>query len=134
MKTNDSVREIAVVANAFDISTEYYDKLMISGNFNYEGGGSQGLCWIIDDVFITKLLRALGVNSLQKTKGRYVYVTHSDNRIEKIEPIFRKYGETFDILEWSDLLKDDSGKRMVCSSCMKPVVSSAEKNIPDNDR
>ncbi len=53
-----------------------------------------------------RLMCAVGVNSLDKMEGKSCWVTHTNSEITKIEPLHKKDGKPFDILEWKKWAKE----------------------------
>ena len=98
-------REVAKVMSAdFVLSRGFIPDVCI--RFDYESGGSQHLTgWFCDVVFLVKLLQAFGAESMDEIVGKYIYVTHSQSKIQKIEPVIRSEGKPFDISKWAAWIK-----------------------------
>jgi len=75
---------------------------ILSGHFEYgeSGSGCQGLGYILDMDFIKRFLAVFGVDSFEKTDGKFCWVIHDNSSITKIEPLRKIDGKVFDILEW----------------------------------
>src|SRR5438876_691454 len=97
-------RELAKCED-FDVVDNDRGGLMLAGSFKYEDGGSQGLGYMIDADFIQRFMQVFDVQALQSVNGRSCWVTHGFDRITKIEPLHKKDGAPFDILEWVDQKK-----------------------------
>lgn len=78
--------------------------LVWCGVFEGEGWG-QGFGFVIDVDFIRGMLATCHVETVRALEGRVVWVTHCHDRIHKIEPLFAKDGEPFDIEAWSESRK-----------------------------
>ncbi len=102
---SNTEREVAKVMSAdFILSRGFIPDVSI--RFDYETGGSQFLTgWFCDVVFLVKLLQAFGAESMDEVVGKYIYVTHSQAKIHKIEPIINSEGKSFDITKWQDWAK-----------------------------
>lgn len=75
----------------------------IAGRFHYENGNTQGLGYTVDREFLKKFIKAFGQTSLPACSDVVVRVTHTREKILKIEPLDNiENGEAFDIREWSD--------------------------------
>jgi hypothetical protein len=86
-----------------DVAIEDHGFLTMEGYFEYgeTAGAGQGLGYVIDHVFITSFLKAMGARRMKDTDGRACWVTVENCRIVKIEPLFAKDGAPFDIAAWS---------------------------------
>lgn len=89
----------------FDVGTEDHGILVMYGTFEYDEWGCQGLGYCIDAAFIYRFLDVFGVSKLSEVNGKSCWVTHDDNHIIKLEPLHKKDGKTFDIVEWQEFSK-----------------------------
>jgi hypothetical protein len=79
---------------------------LMSGHFEYEGGGHQGIGYIVDTEFVGKLCEAVGVDTLKALSGKSCWVTHTRDRILKVEPLHAKDGTPFNVdTDWTTRLK-----------------------------
>lgn len=97
----DATRELAKV-HGFDLEIEDHGWLVLSGHFEYEGGGVQGIGYFADASFIMRLLAAIGVHQLSKCKGKSCWVTHTHDAIQRIEPLHKEDGTPFIIKDWEE--------------------------------
>lgn len=79
---------------------QYDGWLMMAGVFEYDSGG-QGFGYAIDCEFIKLFMGVFGVEFLKDVNGKECWVTHSHSKIISVEPVFRKDGTAFDVLQWS---------------------------------
>jgi hypothetical protein len=77
----------------------------LSGNFEYEDGGCQGIGYLTDVSSILGLLQAVGVDSIQELEGKSCWVTHTHCKIIKIEPLHKKNGKPFVIKKWQEWIE-----------------------------
>ena|SRR3990167_3196103 len=101
-------RSLAKARN-FDIWLEDHGLLVLDGHFEYEDGGAQGMGYCVDTAFLMRFLVAFGVDHLQKVNGKSCWVTHTNDKISKIEPLHKKDGEAFDIPTWREWAKKQPG-------------------------
>jgi hypothetical protein len=90
----------------FDLMIEDHGWLIIRGDFDYDGTSQGFTPYFADPSIIMRLLRAIGVDSLNDIEGKSCWVTHTNDEITKIEPLHKKEGETFDILAWKKWAKE----------------------------
>lgn len=89
-----------------DLVVEDHGILMVSGTFEYENGGAQGLGgYCIDTSFLYRLFACFGVERLREINGKSCWVTHTHNGILKIEPLHKQDGQAFDIGEWQEFVE-----------------------------
>ena len=87
--------------------------LDVSICFEYTGAGAQHLGgYFIDSVFLYKLMRAFGVEYFKDIVGKFMYVTHSQSTIKKIEPIMPDEGHPFDIHKWGNWLESNPNRNL----------------------
>lgn len=87
------------------IGIEDHGCLTIKGFFNYEGGGGQGLGYIIDDIFIYGFLKVFGVENLEETNKKIVWVLHDDSSIHAIKTFTFDGKRSFNIKKWGNYLE-----------------------------
>jgi hypothetical protein len=105
MGWEDPERELARIAYA-DIGEVYNGMLGLRVGFEYEGGCSQGLGgYMLDAGMVIRVLNAIGVSSLSAAKGRSCWVTHTHDKVLKIEPLHAKDGTPFVIAEWQEWVR-----------------------------
>lgn len=98
-------RELAR-CKGFDFSIEDHGCPVLSGHFEYDGAGCQGLGYVVDTAFLMRFLAAVGACSLKDLEGKSCWVTHSHSGISKIEPLHKKDGKPFVIAEWQEWIKE----------------------------
>lgn len=84
----------------FDFGIEDHGCPYLLGYFEYEGGSCQGLGYMPSIDFMVKILKAIGVDSLNKMEGKSCWVTHTQDKILLIEPLHKKDGKPFDVMKW----------------------------------
>lgn len=72
----------------------------LGGHFEYESGGCQGFGEFIDAGFLVRFLAVFGAASLAATAGRSCWVTHTQSKIQLVEPLHKKDGRPFDVRAW----------------------------------
>ena len=85
----------------FDVGIEDHGCFVMHGTFEYEDSGAQGLGYVINTEFIKKFIAVFRAERLQQVNGKSCWVTHTFDKILKIEPLHKKDGVVFDIVEWS---------------------------------
>ena len=88
-----------------DLLIDDHGFLMIEGQFDYEGGGSQGFGYNADSEFIRKFMRAMNATKLRNCNNQIVRVTHTRAAILRIAPIFDQ-GVQFDIMQYLKEVKE----------------------------
>jgi hypothetical protein len=101
-------RELAQAID-FDIQDNEHGGLMLGGHFQYEGGGCQGLGYILDIEFIQRFMGVFNVHRLGDIQGASCWVTHDESGITKIEPLHKEYGIAFNIAGWPSKKKAKRG-------------------------
>lgn len=89
----------------FDFAIEDHGLPTLNGHFEYEGGSCQGMGYMVDTAFLFRFLEAVGVSSLRELEGKSCWVTHTHDKISKIEPLHKKDGTPFIIEEWGEWVK-----------------------------
>lgn len=95
-------RELAKCVH-FDVGVKDHAQLYMHGHFDYDGAG-QGFGLIIDPDFIVRFLAVFRVDRISQVNGKPCWITHDSGEIFKIEPLFPKDGETFDVQKWKGWL------------------------------
>lgn len=72
----------------------------LSGHFEYEKCGFQGMGYSIDTAFLVRFMNVFGVDELRDVNGKSCWVTHTHDSITMIEPLHKKDGKPFDIEAW----------------------------------
>lgn len=89
----------------FDIGIEDHGILVMYGTFEYDDGGCQGLGYGIETSFLYRFLSVFSVEMLRQVNGKSCWVTHTNDRITKIEPLHKKDGVPFDIVKWQKFVQ-----------------------------
>ena len=90
-------RELAK-AKYFDFGIEDHGFPFLFGHFEYDrAGSSQGIGNILTMEFLMAFLEVFDVEQLHQVNGKSCWVTHTNDKILKIEPLHRKEGKPFDI-------------------------------------
>lgn len=94
-------------ARNMDLAISDHGHLVLNGHFEYgeSGGVCQGLGYAVDAAFLKRFLNVFGATELRKVNGRPCWVTSTSGTIEKIEPLFAKDGEPFDVRAWAEAFK-----------------------------
>ncbi len=103
-------RELAK-CKGMDIQDNDHGGLMLGGVFEYESGNAQGLGWGIDMEFLKRFMDVFGVMRLRDVNGKSCWVLCNSSKIVRIEPLHKKDGEAFDILEWAKKRESLATKR-----------------------
>lgn len=98
----DQERSLAKITHA-DYEIEDHGIPIWNIQFEYDEGSCQGLGgYSADCAFMMRFLNAVGVTSLSSLVGKSCWVTHSREKIFKIEPLHKKQGTPFVIEEWQE--------------------------------
>lgn len=98
-------RELARIISA-EIGDVYNGMLGLVVHFEYESGMHQNLAgYMLDAAFVIRFVRAVGAGVLNECTGRSVWVTHTWDKILKVEPLHARDGKPFVIEEWSEWVK-----------------------------
>jgi len=80
----------------------------LTGAFQYDSGGVQGLGYMVDVAFLMRFLGVFGVYCLRAVNGRSCWVMVEDGVIVGIEPLHKKEGTPFRISDWREWRKTQS--------------------------
>lgn len=86
-----------------DIWVEDHGCLMVAGHFEGERG-AQGLGYALNEgaaEFLKRLLAVFRVEKLSQCANKPCWVTGSNSRIDRLEPLLPEEGVPFDIQVWA---------------------------------
>ena len=92
------VRELARYKGV-DLWLEDSGWLLLAGDFKFEGGGL-GFGYQMDTEFLKGFMGVWGVEFLSEVDDKPCWVTHDDERITLVEPLFPDEGTPFDVEAW----------------------------------
>jgi len=116
---SNEVRDLAK-CRGFDVGIEGDGALALFGTFEYEGGGCQAIgSWFIDAAFLMRFLAVFGCeNKLGDVNGRSCWVTHTDYRVVKVEPLHKADGRAFDVEAWERWVEVRFSDRLTIHECL----------------
>lgn len=86
--------------SGFDVGTERDCIFVMHGAFTGDGWG-QGFGYSIDADFVKRFLAVFRKEKLQQVNGLACFIVASNDKIHRVEPLFEKEGEAFDIDAWA---------------------------------